>query len=80
MEVKPGYARNFLVRFGKALYMGSDEYRKNLPVISSNLDTSRKWTSSSIKETINQLYAMDVQVCQNDLNYGRNINSNLIDG
>ena len=54
-EVKPGYARNYLVRYGKALLMGEGEYRKTLPIL-HRLDPSAatKITPKMIADEIQQ--------------------------
>jgi hypothetical protein len=64
VAVKPGFARNFLVRFGKAVYMGDGLFRKHLPVL-HRVDVSEALTVTPrmIQDEIQKWLSFHPMVC-----------------
>lgn len=65
VEVKPGFARNYLCRFNKAVLVGEGEYRKQLPILYQRpVDTShRKITANMIAAEMEKWLNYKVPVC-----------------
>jgi ribosomal protein L9 len=64
VEVKPGYARNFLVPKGMALYMGEGPFRKVLPILHQGKKTQQqRITPVMIKEEMEKYLTQKPMVC-----------------
>ena len=64
VQVKPGYARNFLVRFGKAVYMGEGAYRKSLPILHRvDVSESKNVSPQMVQEEVQKWLHFQPPVC-----------------
>lgn len=82
VDVQPGYARNYLVRSGLAVYMGEGPWRKVLPEVSkAGTHDALKLTPRAIGEEIRQLLMTTPEVgreCTHALNVYLRVLATLI--